>query len=77
MTTPTVEIDKKEDLSSLIDYISRLGLKYGIEENEGMEYTDEVKKMLDERYDDCINGINMISQEESKQGIRDLLNSKR
>lgn len=77
MTTITVEIDKKEDLSDLTAYIDRLGLKYEVEEGEELLYTHEVKKMLDERYDDYKNGGGMISQAESQQRIRDLLASKK
>lgn len=77
MTTLTIEIDKKEDLSSLTEYIKRLGLRYEVDEDEELVYTDEVKKMLDERYDDCSNDINMISAEESKKEIRDLLASRK
>lgn len=77
MTTLTIEIDKKEDLSSLTEYIKRLGLRYEVDEDEELVYTDEVKKMLDERYDDCVNDINMISAEESKKEIRDLLASRK
>lgn len=77
MTTLTIEIDKKEDLSSLTEYIKRLGLRYEVDEDEELVYTDEVKNMLDERYDDCVNDINMISAEESKKEIRDLLASRK
>jgi hypothetical protein len=79
MTTLTIEIDKKEDLSNLTEYIDRLGLRYEVEEDEDadFEYTDEVKRMLDERYEDCINGKNMISAEESQRQIRELLASRK
>ena len=34
MTILTVEIDKKEDLSSLTEYFNRLGLRYEVGENK-------------------------------------------
>ncbi|MCO5945565.1 hypothetical protein [Mucilaginibacter flavidus] len=77
MTTITVEIDKKEDLSNLTEYINRLGLKYEVDDNEGLLYTDDVKNTLDERYDEYKNGIDLISQQESKQKIQELLAAKK
>ncbi len=77
MTTITVEIDKKEDLSNLTEYINRLGLKYEVDENEGLLYTDDIKNTLDERYDEYKNGIDLISQQESKQKIQELLAAKK
>ena len=77
MTTITVEIDKKEDLSNLTEYINRLGLKYEVDENAGLLYTDDVKKTLDERYEEYKNGIGLISQQESKRKIQELLAAKK
>ena len=43
MTTITVEIDKDKDLAALKNFIGGLGLKYEVEENEGLVYSDEIK----------------------------------
>jgi len=77
MTTITVEIDKKEDLSNLTEYINRLGLKYEVDENEGLLYTDDIKNTLDKRYDEYKNGVDLINQQESKQKIQELLAAKK
>ena len=77
MTTITVEIDKKEDLSNLTEYIDRMGLKYEVDEHVGLLYTDEIKNTLDERYDDYKNGIDLVTQADSQQKINELLASKR
>jgi hypothetical protein len=76
MTTITVEINEDKDLSALKEVIAQLGLKYHVEENEGLVYTDEIKAMLDKRYADYKNGIKMVSSEESKQEIEALLSGK-
>lgn len=74
--TVRIEIESPEDLDSLIEYLNRAGLKYSIQDEEDI-YTDEFKKMLDDRYKDIKNGINMVSQEESEKQIQNLLNSRR
>jgi hypothetical protein len=74
MTTITVEIDKDKDLLALKEFAGRLGLKYQVEEREGILYTDEVKDMLDKRYHDYREGVvEMVSAEESQKKIQDLL----
>ena len=74
MTTLTVEIGKDKDLSALKEFADRLGLKYQVEEREGMLYTDEVKNMLDKRYHDYREGIvELIRAGESQKKIHDLL----
>jgi hypothetical protein len=73
MTTITVEINKDRDLSAIKDFIGGLGLKYQIEENDGLLYNDEVKNMLDKRYNDYQEGMEMVSAEESQKKIKDLL----
>ncbi len=52
MTTITVEIDKDKDLLALKEFTRRLGLKYQVEEREGLLYTDVVKNMYNQRYND-------------------------
>jgi hypothetical protein len=76
MTTLTVEIDKDKDLSALKEFIGRLGLKYAVEDNDGLLYTDEVKSELDKRYQDYLEGMEMVSAEESKKKIQILLATK-
>lgn len=77
MTTITVEIGKDRDLSAIKDFIGQLGLKYQVEEREGLLYTDEVKNMLDTRYNDYQEGtIEMVSANESQKKIQDLLAAK-
>jgi len=74
MTTLTVEINKDKDLLALKEFIGQLGLKYEIEENGALLYTDEVKKTLDNRYSDYKAGnVIMISAEESKKRVQALL----
>jgi len=77
MTTITVEIDKDKDLSALKEFIGRLGLKYHVEDEEALLYTDEVKIMLDKRYADYQDGKEMVRAEESQQRIQSLLAGKR
>ncbi|HWZ03941.1 MAG TPA: hypothetical protein VNX40_10065 [Mucilaginibacter sp.] len=76
MTTLTIEIDKDKDLSALKEFIGHLGLKYQIEENEGLLYTDELKNELDRRYAEYQQGKEMVSAEESQKRIQNLLVSK-
>ena len=77
MTTITVEIGEDKDLSALKDFIGQLGLKYQVEEREGILFTDEVKSMLDKRYHDYQEGIvEMVSAEESQKKIQELLTAK-
>ena len=74
MTTLTVEINREKDLSALKEFIGQLGLKYEVEENKGLLYTDEVKNTLDSRYADYQGGnITLISAEESKNRAHALL----
>ena len=64
MTTITVEIDKDHDISALEEFIGRLGLKYYVNDNASLEYTDEIKGMLDKRYTDYQDGtVELISAE--------------
>jgi hypothetical protein len=78
MTTITVEIDKDKDLSDLKQFIDRMGLKYEVEEDEGLLYTDELEKLLDIRYEEYKNGsVEMISAIESQKKIHALLASKK
>jgi hypothetical protein len=76
MTTITVEIDKDKDVSALKEFIGRLGLKYHVEDNEALLYTDEIKITLDKRYADYQSGKEMVSAEESQQKIQALLAAK-
>ena len=74
MTTLTVEIDKDKDLSAVKEFIGRLGLKYHEEDTEGLLYTDEIKNVLDERYDDYLKGkVDLVGATESQKRIQDLL----
>ena len=74
MTTITVEIGKDKDLSALKEFIGRLGLNYHVDEREGLLYTEDVKNMLDKRYNDYLEGaVEMVSAEESQKKIQDLL----
>lgn len=78
MTTLTVEIDKARDLSALKEFIAQLGLNYEIDEQEELNYTDEVKQTLDNRYQEYKEGkVQMISEEESREEILRLLASKK
>ncbi|MDR3695408.1 hypothetical protein [Mucilaginibacter sp.] len=78
MTTLTIEIDRAKDkeLSALKEFIGHLGLKYQIEENEGLLYTDELKNELDRRYAEYQQGKEMVSAEESRKRIKNLLVSR-
>ncbi len=77
MTTLTVEIGKDKDLLALKEFADGLGLKYQVEEREGMLYTDEVKNMLDKRYHDYHEGmVATVSADESQKKIQDLLAAK-
>ena len=59
---------------ALKEFAGRLGLKYQVEEREGILYTDEVKNMLDKRYQDYRDGIvEMVSAGESQKKIQGLL----
>jgi hypothetical protein len=74
MTTITVEIGKDKDLSALKEFIGRLGLNYQVDEREGVLYTEDVKNMLDKRYNDYLEGaVEMTSAEESQRKIKNLL----
>lgn len=77
MTTFTVEIDKDKHLSALKEFVDNLGLNYQVDEREGLLYTDEVKNLLDKRYQDYKDGlVELLSAEESQKKIKDLLASK-
>ena len=74
MTTFTVEIDKDKHLSALKEFVGNLGLNYQVEERDGLLYTDEVKNMLDKRYEDYREGkVELVSAEDSQKKIKDLL----
>ena len=78
MTTITVEIDKYKYLSYLKKFIDQLGLKYQVEENEDLLYTDEIKNLLDKRYSDYKSGlVDMVSSSESQEKIQALLAAKK
>jgi len=77
MTTFTVEIDKDKDLSTLKEIAGKLGLKYQVDEREGLLYTDDLKNMLDKRYQEYQDGaVELINAKESQKRIQDLLASK-
>jgi len=77
MTTFTVEIDKDKDLSALKEIAGKLGLKYQVDEREGLLYTDDLKNMLDKRYQEFKDGaVELINAKESQKRIQDLLASK-
>lgn len=42
MTTLTVEIDKKEDLSNLTEYFNRLGLRYEVDEDKSTSNSPKI-----------------------------------
>jgi len=75
MTTLAVEIDGDNDLSTLKALINKLGLKYRVEQNVGVLYTDEIKSELDKRYAAYRHGMEMVSSEESQQKIQSLLSA--
>jgi hypothetical protein len=76
MTTITVEIDKDNDISALKEFIGRLGLKYYENDTASLEYTDEIKTMLDRRHGDYQDGkVALVSAEESREKINELLAS--
>jgi len=77
MTTFTVEIDKDKDLSALKEIAGKLGLKYQVDERDGLLYTDDLKNMLDKRYQEFKDGaVELINAKESQKRIQDLLASK-
>ena len=77
MTTFTVEIDKDKDLSALKEIAGKLGLKYQVDEREGLLYTDDLKNMLDKRYQEFKDGaVELIDARESQKRIQELLASK-
>lgn len=74
MTTITVEIDKDKDLSALKTYLLKSGFKFEIDEQEDFQYTDDLKMMVNERYEGYKNGkVALISPEESQNQIHKLL----
>lgn len=74
MTTITVEIDKDKDLSALKAYLLKSGFKFEIDEQEDFQYTDDLKMMVNERYEGYKNGkVALISPEESQNQIHKLL----
>jgi hypothetical protein len=77
MTTFTVEIDKAKDLSVLKEFVDRLGLSYQVEERAGVLYTEDLKNMLDRRYQDYQEGkVELVSADESRKKIEELLAAK-
>jgi hypothetical protein len=77
MTTFTVEIDKAKDLSALKEFVDRLGLSYQVEERAGVLYTEDLKNMLDRRYQDYQEGkVELVSADESRKKIEELLAAK-
>jgi len=77
MTTITVEIDKEKDILAVTEFIGNLGLKYHVNDDEGLTYTDELKELLDERYAGYTNGrVSLVSEKESQKRIQALLSSK-
>lgn len=77
MATITVEVNKDKDLSAVKEFIARLGLKYHVKDSEGLLYTDEIKSMLDNRYNDYLQGkVDLIDGEESRERIQGLLADK-
>jgi len=76
MTTFTVEIDKDKDLSALKEIAGKLGLKYHVDERDGLLYTDDLKHMLDKRYQEFKDGaVELIDAKKSQKRIWDLLES--
>jgi hypothetical protein len=74
MTTITVKIDKENDLSAMKELIDRLGLQYQVDDAGDGLYTNEFKKMLDQRYEDYLNGMaEIISEKESRERVKNLL----
>ncbi len=74
MTTITVKIDKENDLSAMKELIDRLGLQYQVEDAGDGLYTNEFKNMIDQRYEDYLNGkAEIISEEESRERVKNLL----
>jgi hypothetical protein len=77
MTTITVEIDKDKDVSAVKEFIGRLGLKYQINADKGLEYTNEIKSVLDARYADYLEGkVDLVGAKESQKRIQELLTDK-
>lgn len=77
MTTFTVEIDKDKHLSALKEFVGNMGLNYQVEDRDGLLYTDEIKNMLDHRYQEYQEGkVELVSSDESQKKIKDLLASK-
>jgi hypothetical protein len=64
MTTITVKIDKENDLSAMKELIDRLGLQYQADDAGDGLYTNEFKNLLDQRYEDYLNGKAEIVSEE-------------
>ena len=74
MTMFTVEIHEDKHLSALKEFVGKLGLSYQVEERDDLLYTDEVKSMLDKRYQDYRDGaVELVSAQESQKKIKNLL----
>jgi hypothetical protein len=74
MTTITVEIEKDKDMSAVKEFIGRLGLRYQINTDKGLEYTNEIKSVLDTRSAGYLEGkVDLVGAEESQKRIQELL----
>ncbi len=77
MTTITVEVDEDKDISAVKEFIARLGLRYHISPKENLFYIDELKSVLDQRYNDYLLGkVDLVGAEESREKIEALLAAK-
>ena len=66
---------KKENFLKATEYIKQLGSGHESAGNDDSYYTDDIKNILDERYNDYKNGIDMVDQDESRRKIHELLAS--
>ena len=77
MTTITVEIEADKDLSALKEFINQLGLKYQVEEENALIFTEELKNLLDNRQQNYLAGnVSILSADESQNRVQNLLRDK-
>jgi hypothetical protein len=63
-------VKMSEDFVSRQRIVAPIELKYEVEEDKELLYSDEFRNLLDARYSDYRNGIEMISAAESYEKIQ-------
>lgn len=66
---------KKKSFPKVTEYIKQLGSSLDSAGNDDSYYPDEIKNILDKRYKDYKNGIDLVDQEESRRKIHELFAS--